>query len=82
MSAPPSFQPRSPRLLNRYELLDEMPHVTGGRLFRARDLAFAEIVGVKQLGAGCNLPSSPERGSLVAAGADPTLIRVTVLPAN
>ena len=25
---------------------------------------------------------TPERGSLVAAGADPTLIRVTVLPAN
>jgi hypothetical protein len=25
---------------------------------------------------------TPERGSLVAAGADPTLIRVTVLPAD
>ena len=25
---------------------------------------------------------TPERGSLVAAGADPTMIRVTVLPAN
>ena len=25
---------------------------------------------------------TPERGSLIAAGADPTLIRVTVLPAN
>ncbi len=44
-----------PRLLDRYELLDELPHVTGGRLFRARDLVFAEFVGVKQLGAGCGL---------------------------
>jgi len=25
---------------------------------------------------------TPERGSLVAAGADPTLVRVTVLPGN
>ena len=25
---------------------------------------------------------TPERGSLVASGADPTMIRVTVLPAN
>lgn len=40
---------------DRYELLDELPHVTGGRLFRARDLAFDEIVGVKQLGSNCGL---------------------------
>lgn len=47
------------RLDDRYELLDELPHVTGGRLFRARDLAFGEIVGVKQLGPNCSLPSEP-----------------------
>ncbi|MEI9892667.1 MAG: hypothetical protein WDN28_01800 [Chthoniobacter sp.] len=45
----------SRRLDDRYELLDELPHVTGGRLFRARDLAFGEIVGVKQLGPNCGL---------------------------
>jgi len=44
-----------PRLHDRYELLDELPHVTGGRLYRARDLAFGEIVGIKQLGAHCGL---------------------------
>ncbi|HSI11721.1 MAG TPA: hypothetical protein VK961_06735, partial [Chthoniobacter sp.] len=47
------------RLDDRYELLDELPHVTGGRLFRARDLAFGEIVGVKQLGPSCGLPPGP-----------------------
>jgi hypothetical protein len=57
MSAPPpSAQKKPTRLHNRYELLDEMPHVTGGRLFRARDLAFAEMVGIKQFGEGCGLP--------------------------
>ena len=44
-----------PRSDDRYELLDELPHVTGGRLYRARDLAFDEIVGVKRLGANCGL---------------------------
>jgi hypothetical protein len=44
------------RIDDRYELLDELPHVTGGRLFRARDLAFGEIVGVKQLGPNCGIP--------------------------
>ena len=48
-----------PRLDNRYELLDELPHVTGGRLFRARDLAFGEIVGLKQLGTHCGLEVGP-----------------------
>lgn len=43
------------RLEHRYELLDELPHVTGGRLYRARDVAFGEIVGVKQLGLNCGL---------------------------
>jgi hypothetical protein len=43
------------RIDDRYELLDEMPHVTGGRFFRARDLAFGQIVGVKQLGPNCGL---------------------------
>ncbi|WP_131989343.1 FHA domain-containing protein [Chthoniobacter flavus] len=49
------------RLDDRYELLDEMPHVTGGRLFRARDLAFGEIVGVKQLGPNCGLELEPRQ---------------------
>lgn len=49
------------RLDERYELLDEMPHVTGGRLFRARDLAFGEIVGVKQLGPNCGLELEPRQ---------------------
>ena len=43
------------RVADRYELLDEMPHVTGGRLFRARDHAFAEMVGVRLLGPQCGL---------------------------
>jgi hypothetical protein len=45
----------------RYELLDEMPHVTGGRLFRARDVAFSEMVGVRQLGPGCGLGPEERR---------------------
>jgi hypothetical protein len=49
------------RLADRYELLDEMPHITGGRLFRARDLAFGEIVGVKQLGPNCGLELEPRQ---------------------
>src|SRR5579862_7160665 len=51
----------SRRLDDRYELLDELPHVTGGRLFRARDLAFNEIVGVKQLGPDCGFEPEPRR---------------------
>ncbi|MDR3406590.1 MAG: FHA domain-containing protein [Chthoniobacter sp.] len=51
----------SRRLDDRYELLDELPHVTGGRLFRARDLAFGEIVGVKQLGPNCGLEIEPRQ---------------------
>jgi hypothetical protein len=51
MSGLPSLRTKPTRFFDRYELLDESPHVTGGRLFRARDLAFAETVGVKQLGA-------------------------------
>ncbi len=38
------------RLADRYELLDEGQRAPGGRLFRARDLAFDEIVAVKHLG--------------------------------
>jgi hypothetical protein len=57
MSAPPlSVHEMPTRLHDRYELLDEMPHVTGGRLFRARDLAFAETVGVKQFDPGGSVP--------------------------
>jgi hypothetical protein len=39
------------RLADRYELLDEGQRALGGRLFRARDVAFDEIVAVKQIGA-------------------------------
>ena len=46
----------SPLLLeDRYELLDEVPHTTAGRLYRARDVAFGEIVGVRQLGPNSGL---------------------------
>ena len=51
----------SRRLDDRYELLDELPHVTGGRLFRARDLAFGEMVSVKQLGLNCGLDPEPRQ---------------------
>jgi len=51
----------SRRLDDRYELLDELPHVSGGRLFRARDLAFNEIVGVKQLGSNCGVDFEPRQ---------------------
>lgn len=42
---------------DRFELLEEMTRVTDGRLFRARDLAFGEVVAVKLLGAGCGMDS-------------------------
>jgi hypothetical protein len=42
-------------IADRYELLEEMPRVTDGRLFRARDLAFDEHVAVKLLGTGCGM---------------------------
>jgi hypothetical protein len=81
MSAPPSSPKKLTRLQDRYELLDELPNVTGGRLFRARDLAFAEMVGVKQFGEGCGLP--PEGGRQLEATvrhlqclAHPNLIRL------
>ena len=45
------------RLADRYELLEEGRRALGGRLFRARDLAFGEIVAVKQLGSAA--PGSP-----------------------
>jgi hypothetical protein len=40
------------RLADRYELLEEGQRAAGGRLFRARDLAFGEIVAVKKFGSG------------------------------
>lgn len=40
------------RIADRYELLEEGRRALGGRLFRARDLAFNEIVAVKQIGPG------------------------------
>lgn len=44
-------------LADRYELLEEGQRALGGRLFRARDVAFDEIVAVKQIGVG--VPGSP-----------------------
>ncbi len=38
------------RIADRYELLAELPRALGGRLFRARDLAFGDLVAVKHLG--------------------------------
>jgi hypothetical protein len=40
------------RLADRYELLEEGPRALGGRLFRAKDLSFGEIVAVKMIGGG------------------------------
>ena len=53
-------------IADRFELLEEMPRVTDGRLFRARDLAFAEEVAVKLLGTGCGM-DSPGRLALESA---------------
>ncbi len=53
-------------IADRYELLEEMPRVTDGRLFRARDLAFDEAVAVKLLGTGCGM-DAPERQTLEIA---------------
>ncbi|HYR59686.1 MAG TPA: hypothetical protein VEO95_13690, partial [Chthoniobacteraceae bacterium] len=38
------------RIADRYELLDEAQRALGGRLYRAKDIAFDEIVAVKQIG--------------------------------
>jgi hypothetical protein len=51
----------SRHLDDRYEFLDELPHVTNGRLFRGRDLAFGELVGIKQLGPNCGLEPEARR---------------------
>ena len=51
---------------DRFELLEEMPRVTDGQMFRARDLAFGETVAVKLLGAGCSL-EAPARQALEIA---------------
>lgn len=51
---------------DRFELLEEMPRVTDGQMFRARDLAFGESVAVKLLGAGCNM-ETPARQTLEIA---------------
>ncbi len=53
-------------IADRFALLDEMPRVTDGRLFHARDLAFGEDVAVKLLGTGCGL-DSPGRQALESA---------------
>jgi hypothetical protein len=34
--------------MDRYDFLEELLNASGGRFFRARDLAFAETVGIKQ----------------------------------
>ncbi len=53
-------------IADRFELLEEMPRVNDGRLFRARDLAFAEEVAVKLLGTGCGM-DAPGRQTLESA---------------
>ena len=53
-------------IADRFELLEEMPRVTDGRLFRARDLAFGEDVAVKLLGSGCGM-DAPGRQALEIA---------------
>lgn len=40
------------RVADRYDLLAEMPRAGGAVLYRARDLAFGEVVALKQLGQG------------------------------
>lgn len=54
-------------IADRFELLEEMPRVTDGRLFHARDLAFGEEVAVKLLGIGCGM-DAPGRLALETAG--------------
>ncbi len=71
---PPTNHPPPVGLQNRYELLEELPPTAGGRLFRARDLAFGEVVAIKQFGAGCGLPPA-ERGQL-----EETVRRLQCLP--
>ncbi len=53
-------------IADRFELLEEMPRVTDGRLFHARDLALGEDVAVKLLGPGCGL-DGPGRQALETA---------------
>lgn len=53
-------------IADRFELLEEMPRVTDGRLFRAHDVAFGETVAVKLLGTGCGM-DGPERQTLEIA---------------
>ena len=53
-------------IADRFELLAEMPRVTNGRLFHARDLAFGEDVAVKLLGTGCGM-DAPGRAALETA---------------
>lgn len=51
---------------DRFELLEEIPGITDGQMFRARDQAFDETVAVKLLGAGCSL-EAPARHALETA---------------
>jgi len=53
-------------IADRFELLEEMPRVTDGRLFRARDLAFGEPVAVKLLGTGCGMDASGRQALALA----------------
>ena len=51
---------------DRFELLEELPRSNDGQMFRARDVAFGEIVAVKLLGAGCSM-EAPARETLETA---------------
>ena len=54
-------------IADRFELLEEMPRVTDGRLFRARDLAFGEEVAIKLLGTGCGMDTAGRQSLETAA---------------
>ncbi len=45
-------------IADRFELLEELPRSNDGQMFRARDVAFGEIVAVKLLGAGCSMEAA------------------------
>jgi hypothetical protein len=60
MSVSPSSQKEPSRLMDRYDFLEELLNASGGRFFRARDLAFAETVGIKQF----NVRSGPTQEGL------------------
>lgn len=43
---------------DRFELLEELPRSNDGQMFRARDVAFGEVVALQLLGAGCSMEAA------------------------